>query len=207
MKPYRRLEQPSHDSFPMLKSKGADGQRRIEATPDEHWEWARDGSPPILDKAGHLLLTFGQRTSTGRVTAIASEQRYVGYSWMPVQGSTPDLAKAVSVFLNSTVGRLLLLRNPGKALDFPTYNPAVYGRLPIPDLRDQHVLNTLGDCWEATRDMIVPQYRDGECEVRRLWDAAVCEALGWDEAEIAALRKLLHQEPHVRGLGYGQYSD
>ena len=55
--------------------------------------------------------------------------------------------------------------------------------------------------------MIVPQYRDGECEVRRLWDAAVCEALGWDEAEIAALRKLLHQEPHVRGLGYGQYSD
>lgn len=55
--------------------------------------------------------------------------------------------------------------------------------------------------------MVVPQYRDGECEVRQVWDAAVCDALGWDEAEIAALRKLLHQEPHVRGLGYGQYSD
>ena len=55
--------------------------------------------------------------------------------------------------------------------------------------------------------MTVPQFRDGECEVRRLWDAAVCAALGWDEAEITALRKQLHEEPHVRGLGYGQYQD
>ena len=99
------------------------------------------------------------------------------------------------------------MRNPGRKLNFPTYNPAVYDELPIPDLQDRHVLGTLADCWEATCDMVVPQYRDGECEVRQLWEAAVCDALGWDEAEIAALRRLLHQEPHVRGLGYGQYSD
>ena len=207
MKAYRRLEQPTRDSFPMLKSKGADGQFCIEATPDEHWEWTHTGTPPILDKAGYLLVTFGQRTSTGRVTAVASEQRYVGYSWMPVSGLSVPQAKAASVFLNSTAGRLLLMRNPGKALDFPTYNPAVYDKLPIPDLEDRHILGTLDDCWEATRNMVVPQYRDGECEVRRLWDAAVCDALGWDEAEMAALRKLLHAEPHVRGLGYGQYGD
>ena len=206
-KPYRRLDQPNGNSFPILKSKGAEGQLRVAATPDEHWEWTRSGKPPLLDKAGYLLVTFGQRTSTGRVTAVASEQRHVGYSWMPVRESNPTQAKALSIFLNSTVGRLLLMRNPGKAIDFPTYNPAVYDKLPIPDLRDQHILDTLADCWEATRDMVVPQYRDGECEVRRLWDAAVCEALGWDEAEITALRKLLHAEPHVRGLGYGQYGD
>ncbi len=40
-----------------------------------------------------------------------------------------------------------------------------------------------------------------------MWDAAVCAALDWDEDEIIALRKLLHEEPHVRGLGYGQYAD
>ena len=207
MKAYRRLEQSTRDSFPMLKSKGADGQLRIEATPDEHWEWTRTGTPPMLDKAGHLLVTFGQDTSTGRVTAVASEQRYVGYGWMPVLGCSLIQAKGLTVFLNSTVGRLLLMRNPGKKLNFPTYNPAVYDKLPIPDLEDQHIVNTLADCWGATSDMAVPQYRDGECEVRRRWDSAVCETLGWDEAEIAALRKLLHQEPHVRGLGYGQYGD
>ena len=55
--------------------------------------------------------------------------------------------------------------------------------------------------------MVVPQYRDGECEVRRLWDEAVAEAMGWDAEELTRLRLLLHQEPHVRGLGYGQYAD
>ena len=43
--------------------------------------------------------------------------------------------------------------------------------------------------------------------MRHLWDEAVAEALGWDAAELSRLRDLLHQEPHVRGLGYGQYGD
>lgn len=43
--------------------------------------------------------------------------------------------------------------------------------------------------------------------MRRLWDEAVAEAMGWDADELARLRHLLHQEPHVRGLGYGQYAD
>ena len=43
--------------------------------------------------------------------------------------------------------------------------------------------------------------------MRRLWDEAVAEALGWDAAELSRLRRLLHKEPHVRGLGYGQYGD
>ena len=55
--------------------------------------------------------------------------------------------------------------------------------------------------------MEVPQFRDGECEVRRLWDDAVAEAMGWDAGELAHLRQLLNNEPHVRGLGYGQYAD
>ena len=55
--------------------------------------------------------------------------------------------------------------------------------------------------------MEVPQYRDGECEVRRLWDNAVAEAMGWDPEELARLRHLLHNEPHVRGLGYNQYAN
>ena len=55
--------------------------------------------------------------------------------------------------------------------------------------------------------MEVPQFRDGECEVRRLSDEAVAEAMGRDAAELARLHHLLHQEPHVRGLTYRQYGD
>ncbi len=194
-------------SFPILKTKGADGQQRIQATPDEHWVHKRSGSSPVLDKAGYLLVTAGQRTSTGRLTAVASGRKYVGHGWMPVTGMSRDQAKAAAVFLNSTPGRLLLMRNPGRALDFPNYTPAIVNSLPVPDLADQQSCAALADCWAATRRKPVSQYRDGECEVRELWDAAVCAALGWDEAEIAGLRKLLDAEPHVRGLAYGQFTD
>ena len=99
------------------------------------------------------------------------------------------------------------MRNAGKAINFPIYNPRAYANIRIPDIKDDRIRQTLADCWERTKDMEVPQFRDGECEVRRLWDEAVAEAMGWDAAELSRLRHLLHQEPHVSGLGYGQYGD
>ncbi len=204
---YRTSSAHAPDSFPIIKSKGAKGQLRIESTPDEHWAWLKHGRPPVLEKAGHLLVTAGQRMSTARVTAVASASAHIGNGWIPVTGLTPYLAKSAAVFLNSTVGRLLIMRNPGGRLAFPQYSIEMAELLPVPDLTEAHISSTLTACWEATRDIQVPQYRDGECEVRQVWDVAVCEALGWDETEIASLRKLLHDEPHVRGLGYGQYSD
>ena len=77
----------------------------------------------------------------------------------------------------------------------------------IPNIKGGRIRRMLADCWERTRDMEVPQFRDGECEVRRLWDNAVAEAMGWDVEELARLRLLLNNEPHVRGLGYNQYAD
>ena len=208
-------------SFPILKSKsGTDGQTTIRSRPDEHWipkvrdEGARqrnDGKYPeadrILEKAGYLLITAGQRNTTARLVAVAGDKKYVGNGWMPVTGLSPEEAKAAAVFINSTAGRLQLMRNPGRTIDFPTYSAAEASNLRIPDIENDRIRGILADCWERTKDNEVPQFRDGECQVRRLWDEAVAEAMGWDAAELKRLRLLLHQEPHVRGLGYGQYSD
>ena len=200
-------KRPAHgsDPFPVLQSKGADGQQRIEAEPDAWWEWTKEGNPPILEKAGHLLVTMGQNTSTARLTAVASDSRYVGQGWMPVTGLDATQAKAAAVFLNSTPGRLLLMRRPGKSLLFPFYNPAVWRSLPIPDLSDQRICSVLADSWEATRLEVVPQFRDGYTDIRRRWDDAVCAALGWDVIEIAELGRLLAHEPAVRGVAYGEW--
>ncbi len=217
---FERATAGTAGSFPILKSKGADGQTRIQSQPDEYWipkkqdeaERQQNGSTypevdRILEKAGYLLITAGQRTGTSRLTAVAGDEQYVGNGWMPMPGlSAPD-AKAVAVFINSTVGRLQLMRTPGRTIDFPTYSTTEADNLRIPDVKDDHVRGVLADCWERTKDMTVPQFRDGECEVRRLWDEAVAVAMGWDAAELAHLRHLLHNEPHVRGLGYGQYAD
>ena len=208
-------------SFPILKSKGAEGQTRIQSQPDEYWipknyddsiRLANGGVHPaaeqILAKAGHLLITAGQDNSTGRLVATADDTAYVGNGWMPVTGLTPADAKALAVFINSTPGRLQLMRNPGRKLAFPTYSASEAAKLRIPDVRnDGRVRQILADCWERTKDRAVPQFRDGECEVRCWWDEAVAEALGWDGGELGRLRRLLHQEPHVRGLGYNQYAD
>ena len=99
------------------------------------------------------------------------------------------------------------MSNAGRKMEFPMYRPASYRNIRVPDVSDARVRGVLVACWEATRDMVATQYRDGECEVRRLWDEAVAEAMGWDAAELTRLRLLLHREPHVRGLGYGQYAD
>ena len=210
----------SPGSFPIVKSKGADAQTSVKSTPDEHWipkkrdegkRQANGGAYPevdkILEKAGHLLITAGQRTSSARLTATASDEKYVGNGWMPVTGLTSEEAKAAAVFVNSTAGRLQLMRHPGLQIPFPTYSAAEVGNIRIPDVEDDRIRQILADCWERTRDMEVPQYRDGECDVRRLWDEAVAQAMGWDADELSHLRHLLHQEPHVRGLGYGQYGD
>ena len=207
-------------SFPILKSKGADAQLLINGTPDEHRIPKKQdegvlrlngGTYPeadkILRKAGHLLITDGQDNSTARLTAVASDNKYIGISWMPVVGLSPKEAKAISVFLNSTAGRLQIMSNASRKITFPMYRPAAIKNVHIPNVNDTRAIDILADCWERTKDMVVPQFRDGECEVRRLWDDAVAEAMGWDADELSRLRHLLHREPHVSGLGYNQYAD
>ena len=219
---YERTVAGIGGSFPVLDSKGADAQKTIRSQPDEYWTsknkkrnqdtelWNEDlhpGTDRILGKAGNLLITAGQNNSTARLTTVASRQTYVGNGWMPVTGLSVQQASAVAVFLNSTAGRLQLMRCQGKTLVFPTYSAGESENLCIPDITDERIMGILADGWERTRDMVVPQYRDGECEVRKLWDEAVAEALGWDVDELAHLRNLLHREPHVRGLGYNQFAD
>ena len=202
------------DSFPLLHSKGADGQTKIRAIPDRRYrpqdptnERCLRGVNNLKARVGHLLITDGQDNSTARLTAVASDTKYVGVGWMPVAGFSSEESKALAVFLNSTPGRLQLMRNAGRKITFPMYRPAAYAGIRIPNVKDYYIRQTLADCWELTKNMIVPQFRDGECEVRRLWDEAVAQAMNWDASELSRLRQLLHNEPHVRGLGYGQYAD
>ena len=207
---FQKSEQGRSGGISVLESKGAAGQKSIKAVPDGYWipkKGSEEQATHYLKWASHLLVTSGQRNNTARLTAAASSQKHLGIGWSPVVGVSLKEAKAVSVFVNSTAGRLQLMRNPGQAIDFPTYKPKTIEGIKVPNVKDARIRDILADCWERTKDMEVPQFRDGECEVRRLWDEAVADAMGWDPSELARLRELLNNEPHVRGLGYNQYSD
>ena len=210
---YENFEKSTTDHpamIPVIGSKGAEGQQTIRATPDGNWipKQGRESQAEHYSKwHSHLLVTAGQRTNTARLTAVASETKYIGGGWFPVTGTQLDESKAIAVFLNSTAGRLQFMRSPGRTLEFPKYQPDVINTLRIPEVRDVRIRKILADCWERTTEMQVPQFRDGECEVRRLWDEAVAEAMDWDAQELERLRLLLHNEPHVRGLGVNEYDD
>ncbi|MCY4007681.1 MAG: DEAD/DEAH box helicase family protein [Rhodobacteraceae bacterium] len=221
MRPLRKSTADTPGSFPVLYSKSEDAQKTICARPDRYLISTKDArdagaygeventaTQKLLRHAGYLLVTAGQDTSTARLSAVANEASYLGSGgWHPVPGLGAKQAKALAVFLNSTAGRIQLLGNSGKKLSFPKYNPGAYEDIRVPDLDDESTITKLATCWEHTFDMVVPQYRDGECEVRQLWDYAVAEALGWDRVWLDDLRQQLHDEPHVRGLGRDQYGD
>ena len=121
----------------------------ISKWPDEHGISKKNDSPDFfsrnrispnedskLTKSGHLLITARQEISTARLTATASEARYVGNSWIPVSGLSVDEVKALAAFLNSTFDRFWLKRFSGKQLAFPTYSTKEFGNLRIPNIKD-----------------------------------------------------------------------
>lgn len=208
---FEEADRTDSGSFPVLKSRGAEGQLTIQSEPDEY-RVPKSGlmnteSDKLLAKAGHLLVTDGQRANTARLTATASESKYVGVGWMPVTGLSPVESQAMAVFLNSTPGRLQIMSNASRTLEFPMYRPASFGLVHVPDVKNPRVCGILAECWERTKEVQVPQFRDGSHEVRVAWDNAVAEAMNWDIQELTRLRELLSREPHVRGLGYSQYAE
>ncbi|MCY3627525.1 MAG: DEAD/DEAH box helicase family protein [Gammaproteobacteria bacterium] len=200
-------------SFPIVKSTGEKGQQIIQSTPDEYWisryiaKRAKEATSKLLAKAGFLLITAGQRIGTSRLNAVVGK-RLVGNGWMPVTGLSVEESKALGVFLNSTLGRLLVMRNPGMALDFPTYSASLHSQLMVPNIRkSNYTREVLTKCFDETSRTLVPQFRDGECDVRIDWDRAVERAIGLDVGVLDDIRSRLHKEPSVSGIGYNDHSD
>ena len=209
--PFERLTGNVLNSFPVIQFGGEDGQKRIQSRPDR-WYLLKNGfskskKENFLKKGSYLLITEGQNNNSARLVAVADDQKYVGGYWTPVKGVTVEEAKALAVFLNSTLGRIQLMRNFGERIVKPTYSLEFVNKIRVPDIKNSRVLRILFECWRKTKKVLVPQYRDGECEVRRFWDDAVAEAMRWDKDELTRLRLLLHKEPHVCGRGYGEYPD
>ena len=221
-------------SFLLLKSKSADAQLTIQSQPDEWWihkKQNQNQTAHFLAKAGHLLITQGQDTCTARLTALADEKKYIGIGWIPFPGLTAEQAKALAVFLNSTAGRLQLMRNAARKLNFPQYGATGVANIRVPDVlaggESSEICRELAECWEDTKNIKVPQYRDGDDWDRKnsprnpqqkparfqnprpIWDKCVSQVLKKNPLfrlkRLNALRKLLHREPHIRGKSYHEY--
>ena len=156
----------------------------------------------LVTKSGRLLVTNTQNASSARLTAVAFRSPVVGYAWTPVQAIKAKDAQALAVWINSTIGRILLRKYASRSTHWPMYQPAAIKALVVP--------NTAGSRWpkmrepllaayNATKDTTVPQYREPNAEVRRVWDVAVAQAAGIPRKRVDAWRNLLDAEPFVTG--------
>ena len=198
----------------VAKSASESGQTRIRGVVDG---WARRAPAHrhrererqnLLDKAGNLLVTNTQNASSGRLVAVAFTHPIVGYAWTPVQNVMTLDAQALAVWINSTIGRILLRKYASRSTHWPMYQPAAIKQLVVPNTASKHwqrMRQPLLDAYRATEDEIVPQYREPSADVRQVWDKAVAKAAGIPVRKINHWRKLMDVEPFVRGTNHQRH--
>ena len=103
------------------------GTERIATAEKAHARWS--------NVPGRLLVSAGQDTKTGRLAAVVDTiaDGGLGTNWKPIQGIDDSTAIAWAVWLNSTLGRIAMLRNRGKKLAFPVYRPSGMTTTRCPD--------------------------------------------------------------------------
>ena len=155
----------------------------------------------LLKKVGVLHVPNTQGADSGRLTAVCTVESAVGYTWTPIQGVKIQEAKALAVWLNSTLGRIAMRRWGSRKLTWPMYQPRAIKRIVVPNLKEmegRHV-DTLTVAFERTKSSLIPQYKEEHGPARELWDDAVSRAVGIDRAVIADCARRLHREPTIRG--------
>ena len=167
------------------------GTERIATAEKAHARWSK--------VRGRLLVSAGHRINTGRLGAVVdtTADGGLGTKWKPIKGIADSVAIAWAVWLNSTLGRIAMLRNRGKTLAFPVYNPAGMTTTRCPDPGETAAIEALNVAYERTKNEATAQYRDGRCAVRDTWDEAVAQALGIDVETIFEYAELLASEPAV----------
>ena len=154
---------------------------------------------------GRVLLPTPFRISTARTFATRTEEKVLGAGWVPVRPkgnvTNPEMwEKAISIYLNSTVGILaqIWVSKP-KLLSRPQMPLGNMRRIPVPQFDDRQVL-ALADHYDRVADRPLLRLRDQEDDlVRASLDETLCLVMDWDKEEVQKARFALAVEPSVTG--------
>ena len=189
---------------------------RLEVAPDA-WVRPKKGNTraaKYLNRLHTLKLPTRIRLTTVKNTALRTSVPTVCVAWqnaVPVsaQCGTHDpeaVEKALTVILNSTPGKIGLLRiRSFKEISYPNFGIEGLLRIPAPKMAelDPGQVQGLVDAYDRLSDRqrkSLPKAH--ECEVQLAIDQAVCDHLGFEEATCRTARHLLAQEPMVTGKRY-----
>ena len=154
-----------------------------------------------------LLLAHRLRLNLTRVAAVMLPERAVGSIWTPCRTQDPGVAKALCIYLNSTLGILALLGGrDNRVPSYPSFSLDTLRSLPVPDFSglgeaEREMLNSRFD--ELGGKTLLPFPQMHEDPVRQRIDAAVTSALSLDPEWVAAVRRELAREPSITNVKSG----
>ena len=82
------------------------------------------------------------------------------------------------------------------------YQPAAIKALVVPNTTGSHwqrMREPLMRAYRATKNMVVPQYREPNAEVRCIWDRAVAKAAKVPQRTVDKWRQMMETDPFVMG--------
>ena len=194
-------------AYPMIENHDTDKRRCISTKPDKHL--APLVKPPpgrrlkpvnqLWPKAGRLLVGARFWLNTVRVVAMRADDNVLGSMWWPVRVDDPNVEKALTVWLNSSLGVLTLLavRNTTRG-SWVQLKKADLEELPVLDTRKltPAQLKGLSDLFDELAEAEFERLPGmAHCPARRLLDDGISKILGLPDLD--KLRELLASEPVV----------
>ncbi len=167
---------------------------------------AKSGKEHLADKyyskAARLLIAAKPRLNTLRVLAVCCEEPTVGSGWVPVAPRDcelgPEWSKAMTVYLNSTLGVLAMLAAAApNTLSRLNVSIDAMRSLAVPDLAPES-RKSLASLFDTVIEPLLPLHQAQRCSSRARLDEAVGALLGIPVSALDALRRELAAEPSVQ---------
>lgn len=194
-------------AYPMVENHDTEQRKRIVAGIDAYLAPLVKPRPgrklksveQLWPKAGQLLVSERLWLETTRVVAMRSDKRVLSNVWWPVRIDGEATEKAVTVWLNSSLGllTLLALRTSTRG-GWVAMKKVDLEELPVLDVRQlsPEQLQALSDLFDSLVDAEferLPAMAD--CQARRDLDDGLSQILGLPD--LSTLRALLASEPVV----------
>ncbi|MYD50160.1 MAG: hypothetical protein F4W93_01585 [Dehalococcoidia bacterium] len=194
-------------AYPMVSGHNTEQRRRLVAEPDKYLSPLSQPRPrrnlkrvdQLWPKAGQLLISERLWLNTTRVVSMSTDKPVLSNVWWPVKTGNHSWDKALSVYLNSSIGLLTLLgtRNTTRG-GWVKLKKVDLNETPVLDPRrlSSSQLQRLSDLFDALSEEEFERLPGmAHCPTRKRLDDGVSEILGLPD--LSTLRDLLASEPVV----------
>ena len=198
-------------AYPMVENHDTEKRRSIRVEPDKYLAplaTPRSGrnlksADQLWPKSGRVLISERLWLETVRVVAMRVEENVLSNVWWPVRIEDVDIEKALSVWLNSSLGIITLLgQRTSTRGGWVALKKADLGILPVLDPRQLtgSQRSRLSDLFDELADAEFERLPGmADCPARTALDDGMSEILGLPD--LGRLRVLLASEPVVCNVG------